>query len=237
MRPVERGVAPAVYAKYQDAGPDLQAAIGDYCSYCERQIETHLAVEHIQPKSLVTALATQWSNFLLGCVNCNSCKGDTPINLPDYLWPDADNTLRAIEYKVGGIVSVKMPNPTHIQTKAKNTIELVGLDKDPGNPDIARRPSDKDKRWKRRFEAWQLAVRYREKIRECERLAPDVTISDHVRSSAVDVALGRGMFSIWWTVFDGDTDMRRRLREAFVGTHSGSFDVNEELVARPLGQV
>ena len=45
MRPVERGAALRVYTKYQDAGPDLQARLGDYCSYCERQIETNLAVE------------------------------------------------------------------------------------------------------------------------------------------------------------------------------------------------
>ena len=57
MRPVDKGTAPTVYTKYQDAGPDLQSRLGDYCSYCERQIETHLAVEHIQPKSDVPGTA------------------------------------------------------------------------------------------------------------------------------------------------------------------------------------
>lgn len=94
MRPVDKGAAPAVYTRYQDAGPDLQVRIGDYCNYCERQIETNLAVEHVRPKSHVAALRTDWTNFLLACVNCNSSKGDTPVNLPDYFWPDADNTLR-----------------------------------------------------------------------------------------------------------------------------------------------
>src|SRR5260221_6501574 len=75
MRPVDKGAAPALYENYQEAGPDLQVRLGDFCSYCERQIETHLAVEHVQPKSHVPALATVWSNFLLGCVHCNSSKG------------------------------------------------------------------------------------------------------------------------------------------------------------------
>lgn len=237
MRPVDKGVTTKVYAKYQDAGLDLQAVLGDYCSYCERQIETHLAVEHVQPKSIVTALATQWVNFLLGCVNCNSCKGDTAVVITDFLWPDTDNTLRAFDYKAGGVVCVNNANAADIQTKAKCTIELVSLDKDPGNPDPTRRPSDSDKRWKRRLEAWQLAVKYRAKIQDCERHTSDMTIRDHVRSSTVDVALGRGMFSIWWTVFEDDSDMRRRLREAFIGTHGGCFDANEDLVARAGGQV
>src|SRR5690242_20526604 len=104
MRPVDKGLPSAVYTSYQDAGPDLLGRIGDYCSYCERQIETNLAVEHIQPKSLVPTLRNSWSNFLLGCVNCNSSKGDTPVNLSDYFWPDQDNTLRAFEYVRGGLV-------------------------------------------------------------------------------------------------------------------------------------
>ena len=99
MRPVDKGAAPAVYAKYQDAGPDLQARLGDYCSYCERQIETNLAVEHIQPKSHVPALRTDWTNFLLGCVNCNSSKGNTPINLRDYFWPDARQHVARIRIR------------------------------------------------------------------------------------------------------------------------------------------
>ena len=75
MRPVDKGVAPARYVRYQDANSDLRGRIGDYCSYCERQIETHLAVEHVQPKVRRTTLRNSWSNFLLGCVNCNSSKG------------------------------------------------------------------------------------------------------------------------------------------------------------------
>lgn len=227
VRPVDKGSAPAAYARYEDAGPDLQNRLGDYCSYCERQIETNLAVEHIQPKSRVSALRLDWSNFLLGCVNCNSRKGNTPINLPDYLWPDCDNTLRAIEYVRGGLVQ---PNPTlstQVQAKAQATIALTGLDRYPGSP--GRKPSSSDRRWNKRRELWQLAERDRQRLATND--------SSVVRELIVENALGRGMFSIWWTAFVGDADMRRRLREAFLGTHAGSFDVNEDLVARAGGQV
>ena len=42
MRPVDKGAAPAVYTHYKNARVDLIGRLGDYCSYCERQIETHL---------------------------------------------------------------------------------------------------------------------------------------------------------------------------------------------------
>lgn len=227
MRPVDKGVEPATYADYKDARGDLADRLGDYCSYCERQIETHLAVEHVQPKCHVAELLNDWSNFLLGCVNCNSSKGKTQVNLSDYLWPDLDNTLLALEYVRGGLVRPNSNLLQEAQNKARATIGLVGLDKDPGNP--GREPSDADQRWLRRQQAWQIAERDRQIL--------DSNDSPDIRELIIQNALGRGMFSIWWTVFRGDSDMRRRLREAFIGTHVGCFDPNEDLVPRAGGQV
>jgi len=227
MRPVDKGAAPAVYAEYHDAGPDLRARLGDYCCYCERQIETTLAVEHVQPKSSVPALLTDWKNFLLGCVNCNSSKGDTPINLMDYLWPDVDNTLRAFEYIRGGMIQPSETLVPILVAKARATIALAGLDRYPGH--AGREPTSADLRWLRRQQAWEKATHYREKL-----AAQD---TDTLREAITDVATGRGEFSIWWTVFVGDTDMRRRLREAFIGTHGACFDVNENPVPRAGGQL
>ncbi len=227
MRPVDRGTAPTTYARYQDAGPDLRERLGDYCSYCERQIETHLAVEHIRPKSVERALRTNWGNLLLGCSNCNSIKGDTPISLVDYFWPDADNTLRAFEFIPGGLID---PHPSLLPamaTKAVATLQLTGLDRYPGHG--GREPTTSDQRWLRRREAWAKAERCR------DILAEQNTVE--VRELIVDVATARGMFSIWWTVFAGDVDMRRRLRQAFVGTHRASFDINENTVPRVGGQL
>lgn len=227
MRPVDRGAAPAVYARYQDAGPDLQARLGDYCSYCERQIETNLAVEHVQPKSHVPALRTDWTNLLLGCVNCNSSKGDTPVNLPDYFWPDADNTLRAFDYVRGGMIRPHPALAPGLATKAQATISLTGLDRDPGNP--GREPTSADQRWLRRQQAWEKAERCRDILASQD--------TAHIRELIAEVAAGRGEFSIWWTVFVRDVGIRRRLREAFLGTHGGSFDANEDLLPRVGGRL
>lgn len=227
MRPVDKGAAPKVYTNYRDAAHDLRSRLGDYCSYCERQIETHLAVEHIQPKSLVPELLNSWSNFLLSCVNCNSCKLDTTVNLPDYLWPDTDNTLRSLEYVRGGLIRPNLSLPEHIQNKAQAIIELTGLDKDPSNP--GREPTLADLRWLRRQQVWQLAEKNRQIL--CNNNSPEV------RGLIVENATSRGMFSIWWTVFESDLDMRQRLREAFIGTDQDSFDAREELKPRSGGQV
>ena len=227
MRPVDKGAAPGIYAQYQDAGPDLRARLGDYCSYCERQIETNLAVEHIHPKSVVQALITEWANFLLACTNCNSTKGDAPIELIDYFWPDADNTLRTFEYLPGGLIGPQ-PELSHTNSmKALATLNLTGLDRYPGSP--VQEPTKSDQRWLRRQQAWEKATRCQDV------LATQDTVE--VRELIVDVALGRGHFSIWWTVFTDDVDMRRRLREAFIGTHEASFDINENSIPRAGGQL
>lgn len=227
MRPVERGDAPQVFASYRDAYPFLVERLGDYCSYCERQIETHLAVEHVQAKSPVPALENEWSNFLLGCVNCNSSKGDAAVALTDYLWPDSENTLSAFTYSMGGLVDPKAGLNPALSAKALATIKLVGLDKYPGNP--GREPTAADLRWQRRREAWQQAEYCKSLIEEND--------CEQVRALVVQVAKGRGMYSIFWNVFRDDPEMKRRLREAFSGTSPACFDADEGLLPRPGGQI
>lgn len=227
MRPVDKGTAPvATYANYAAALPDLEQRLGRYCSYCERYIATNLAVEHVQAKSLVPAMALTWSNFLLACVNCNSCKGDTPVTIADYLWPDSDNTLRAFEYSSGGVVAPRAALAAPLRAKAQASAALVGLDRVPG---AAIPPTQSDLRWLKRFETWRKA---NDALR---RLAQNDTVE--LREQIVDTALAIGLFSIWWTVFAVDGNMRSRLRAAFVGTCSNSFDANDNLQARPGGQL
>lgn len=228
MRPVEKGAAPRDYIDYKDAGSDLMQKIGDYCSYCERKIETHLAVEHIQPKVYHPELENSWNNFLLSCVHCNSSKGQFDVVLNDYYWPDRDNTLLALEYSEGGLVRPYPSLEDADRSKAQETINLTGLDKYPGNP--GRNPTDSDKRWQARHKAWQLAEKARDRLAKQED-------NQLLREQIVDTAASRGMFSIWWTVFADDTDMRRRLRKAFAGTHADSFDENENPVPRVGGQL
>ena len=227
MRPVDKGRTPTVYSSCEKAKTDLRSRLGDYCSYCERWIATNLAVEHIEPKSVASVLSKTKANLLLACGNCNSTKGKTPIIRVDYFWPDIDNTLRAFEYGPGGLIG---PHPCLMPTMAKKaatTLQLTGLDRHPGN--CGREPTPFDLRWEQRQETWQMAKRYR------ARLAIQNTAV--MREIIVENATARGMFSIWWTVFAGDVDMRRRLREAFTGTHGASFDANENPVPRAGGQL
>ena len=219
MRPVDRGSPPPLaYSKYQDAAPLLINKLGCYCSYCERQIETHLAVEHIQPKSLNAGLLLDWNNFLLGCAHCNSSKGDTSVNLDDYLWPDTDNTLLGFQYHVGGIVSPASALPDFIEKKVRAMIMLVGLDKDHGNRDKARHPSVSDNRWSHRRQTWDLAQKAK-----CDLQRRD---NNEVREWIVETAINRGGFSIWFTILGDDKDMRLRLINAFTGTATNCFDQN-----------
>lgn len=225
MRPVEKATAPNTYTAYQDAAHDLRARLGGYCSYCERYIETHLAVEHVQPKSRHAKLTTAWTNLLLACVHCNSCKGKKRVSLKKFYWPDRDNTLRALNYGTGGVIRAGTSLRASDKARANATIALTGLDRDPGS--ATKKPTASDERWRRRNEAWVLARRY----------VAELPLNDtpFVRNLIVDVAKTRGMFSIWWTAFAGNTDMRRRLRKAFLGTCPNSFDANENLTARPGG--
>lgn len=227
MRPVDKGASPvATYANYAAALPDLEQRLGRYCSYCERYIATNLAVEHVQAKSLVPALALTWSNFLLACVNCNSCKGDTPVTVADYLWPDCDNTLRAFEYRTGGMVAPHPALAAPVLAKAQASAALVGLDRVPG---AGTPPTHSDLRWLKRFETWRKA---NDALR---RLSQNDTVE--LREQIVDTAIATGLFSIWWSVFAADANMRSRLRAAFVGTCPNSFDASGNLQARPGGQL
>lgn len=86
MRPVERGPAPRTYTKYGDAIGDLEERLGIYCSYCERRLPISLAIEHVVPKDLHPELEVEWTNFLLACSNCNSVKGNKPVDIDDFIY-------------------------------------------------------------------------------------------------------------------------------------------------------
>lgn len=230
MRPVDRGVAPlGAFTSYREAAAPLMRALGDYCSYCERHIPTHMAVEHIQPKSWVPALLLSWGNFLLACGNCNSNKGSTPIVLADYFWPDTDNTLRAFEYKNGGLVEPSYGLAAALLLKVQATIDLLGLDKYPSNPDPTKEPTAADLRWQHRRQLWDCAERSKQRL-----LAND---SVELREQVVESAVLRGSFGIWYAVVGFDLDMRRRLIAAFRGTPTNCFDAAALPVLRPGGAI
>ena len=187
------------FAQYGRAKGPLIERIGEYCSYCERPGDLH--VEHVVPRSAAPDLETEWSNLLLGCVNCNSRKSDKNKTRQGYLWPDRDATYAAFVYRSGGRVSVKEGLAPRQRRKASALFGLVGLG-ETGTPT--------DRRWHKRRQAWDQAVMARALIGD-----------EKSRILAVNIALGTGFFSVWMAVFDGDDDMRARLIEAFPGTRTG----------------
>ena len=125
MRPVNRGVAPRTYARYGEAIGDLEDRLGIYCSYCERWIPVGLAVEHKAPKSRHPSRELEWDNFLLGCTNCNSVKGDTDVADDEILWPDRDNLMLALEYSKGGFVGLAGSLDPSIKPRARKLIKAA----------------------------------------------------------------------------------------------------------------
>lgn len=234
MRPVNRGDSPTdkdgiqiEFKDYGDARDDLIKRIGDYCSYCESPLLAP-AIEHIQPKSKEAALENDWGNFLLACTYCNSIKKDKEIsvsNLNDYFWPDCDNTFRAFIYEKDRSPQIDTSLNPRNQQLAGNTLGLTGIDREPTHPQL----SKKDRRWKKRIEAWEKAERA--KIH----LSQNSTIQ--MRIQIIDTATGTGFWSVWMTVFQGDSDMRRRLIEAFQGTCVTCFDQNIQSIHRPGGNI
>lgn len=220
MRPVDKGSAPAQFKHYRDACAPLEQRLGRYCCFCERRIETHLAVEHLMPKSLHSNLTLTWDNFLVACGNCNSNKGDQAVTRPPYgnhthLWPDEHNTLLAFVY-IGRWVEVGLANTHPAFTLAAETVKLLGLDKYPEHLDRKRRPSPTDQRWKFRENVQGVAERARQNLRDTDTPA--------MRRQIIDTALGYGGFSIWFATFAGDADMQQRLIEAFPATAKNCFD-------------
>ena len=225
MRPVAKGAAPNTYSVFTDAQPDLVAVIDRFCSFCGRFVAAGIHVEHKLPQNEYKSKALKWDNFLLACHNCNSTKGHGRMRLSDHFWPDTDNTMRAFRYLPGGVIRANHHLSKKNQRKANRTIKLTGLDRVPGNIPA---PTDRDLRWKDRQSEWGKAVLARTQL---------ATYDTPQQRDFIIAAAQKGIFSIWWTVFKGDVDMRRRLRNAFLGTDATCFDASENLVPRPGGQL
>ena len=231
MRPIQRGPSPypVDLENYKDAKPHLVARMGPYCSYCERRVNTMLAVEHIQPKDLPAYrnLIGCWGNFLLACFNCNSCKTDNDVVLADVLLPDRDNTFLAFSYLPDGSV-IPAPDLSESEKRmAAKSLEVTGLDK---KASAIRDENGKEvalDRVSQRMQAW---------------LNAEASLADFqtgpgnaaLRSQIVRNATATGFFSIWMTVFASEVDMRNRLIDAFEGTRrSGCFDPITTLPVSP----
>lgn len=207
MRRVDRGPWPQedghrkVFRPYRKAKSDLLKRLGRYCSYCERRGDLH--VEHVVPKVHRSDLAEEWTNFLLGCVNCNSIKGSRNRSRDGYTWPDEDVPWSAFDYLPGGRVEVAANLPDSDRIKAERLFDLVGLGRRP-----AADPEAKDMRYLYRLEAWDTAQMARNKL--------DKKHTD--TESVVELAKATGFWSVWMKVFEGNADVRGHLRDAFPGS-------------------
>ncbi|WP_071190851.1 HNH endonuclease [Trichormus sp. NMC-1] len=205
MRPVVRGKNTKVFKDYRNARKNLIDQLGEYCSYCEMRLGSSLAVEHILPQALFSDEKTNWENFCLACINCNSTKKspmerrwkDSWQNLhiisakiaarSEFYWLDQDNTFRAFEYTKGGHIQVHPFLSLEEQKVAQATVEMVGLDKTP-KPDMQM----KDRRWINRKDAWETAERYRQNLRKCN----DEELLKQMQDMIVSHAVDKGFFSV-----------------------------------------
>ena len=203
-RPLDDGNNPKRHHPYNEAKSDLLERIGGYCSYCERPGELH--VEHVVPRHHRQDLAEEWTNFLLGCANCNGIKGHRNDSRSGYLWPDQDDTEAAFEYLPDGIVQVRPDLSERDRVQATNLFNLVGLGRRP-----AANPRASDLRWRKRREAWGQAVEARETLRRADD-------GDGVLELVVRLAAAVGFWSVWMTVFADLPRVRELLRDRFPGT-------------------
>ncbi len=236
MRPVIRGPWPkdkngdkVQYKDYTNARRELISRIGECCSYCEMHLDSALAIEHVQPKKTSGELSTivsrelDWNNFLLACPNCNSIKGSKDVDMDDYFWPDRDNTFRAFHYAEGGVVEPAEFLSDNAKKIAENTILLTGLDKNPNAQNAA------DRRWNNRRECWDIAERAKKRLERND--------SVDLRDQIAETASAKGFWSIWMTVFENDSDMKKRLIDAVPGTAEECWEGDYQPVHRPGGQV
>ena len=225
MRPVVRGKVPKdskgadiVFKKYGEAKRDLIDRIGKYCSYCERRINSHLAIEHVRPKKKVPKLKLKWTNFLLACSNCNSAKGEDDLNLADYFWPDTDNPFAYLLYNDSGLVKVKSGLSAVDRMKAENTIKLTGLDKLAPKPNTGDFNKASDLRVEDRLEAWREANDY---LEDYESTKPE--FRKQMAKLLVTIVKYEGFWSIWMTVFQDHPTVTQELVNGILGTNKVYF--------------
>ncbi len=237
MRPVVRGSWPKdehgneiQYKEYANARKKLISRIGECCSYCEMHLDSALAIEHVRPKKPegvalpIVSRELDWNNFLLACTNCNSTKGNNDVEMGEYFWPDRDNTFRAFHYAEGGVIEPAGFLSDDEKQMAESTISLTGLDKTPNAQNAS------DRRWNNRRECWDMAERAKERLERND--------SVDFRDQIAETAFAKGFWSVWMTVFEDDSDMKKRLMDGIPGTAEECFGEGDyQLVHRPGGLV
>lgn len=219
MRPIIKGDWPtdAAGAKIQfngwgEAKPYLIDNTGLFCHFCEMKLDNTPAVEHVKPKALKHSpnLQNHWANLMLICDYCNSRKTKAQIKLYDYYWPHKNNTFKALNMDMTGIIKVNDGLVSPQLDKAENIIELYGLDK---TTDTA---GGMDARLRARLEAMSKAIN-----RLLEYQAGQATVQ-----AIVDNASSSGFWSVWFRMFKNHPVVLNALLNDFHfrGTATACFD-------------
>jgi uncharacterized protein (TIGR02646 family) len=211
MRPVNKNLYTqnkTTYSPYGKAKDDLFSAIGNFCSYCEREgFHSALDVEHIKDKYTYPSEELSWDNFLLSCKNCNSCKSTKEIT--NVLLPDRDNTFEVFVYLESGFIQCHPALTNEVKQKAQALIDLVRLDRIPGRKGY----NGNDKLWQERKAKWELAQRYLKKYQ----------LNDCDIETIKDLALESGFWSIWMRAFENFPEVQKELINSFKGTRKEFF--------------
>ncbi len=218
----ETFIVQATYKPHTDARMPLEANLGTYCSYCE-VFSSDLEVEHIVSQNQDSSKTHDWDNFLLSCGRCNGSdnKGSKTVDLNLMYFPHQNNTFLAFQYLEGGLVILSPALTTAQSSKAQTTLNLLGLAKQ------ARDRHRNDTRWKHRRQAWELAD---DSLKELENQQTNI-------SNIIKMALAKGFFSVWFTVFEKHIEVRKALIEAFIGTARNCFDTNCNPIPRNTNDI
>jgi uncharacterized protein (TIGR02646 family) len=100
---------PAIWGKHKKL---IAAMSFRKCVYCEGPISGPRAshVEHFKPKTIFPSLAYQWSNYFLGCADCNLSKANKWPERGSYLRPDQGDPSRHFVFEADGTVTAVRSN-------------------------------------------------------------------------------------------------------------------------------
>ena len=224
MRPVNRGKNSKPFKSNKDSRKKLAEVLGWYCSYCEMGVRNMIELEHVVPHSKGGA-KRGWNNFLLACRYCNSIKSNRNKSRNDYLFPDIDNTDLAFEYSENKLIEVEKNLAHPIKKYARNTINLLGLDRFPGGK---KEPTQSDTRWVFRYETWSMAKLSLQnwKLKPCPELAVQIGLT----------AKGTGFYSIWLKVFNEMDEVLTEIQKNYIGTYNET-DTNGKRKKRKHGKI
>lgn len=225
MRPVNSIPSGASLSDHKNAKPNLVAAMGEFCCYCERAQEARdLDVEHIKPQISHPKVALKWSNFLLACTTCNTYKKHYQGNnrqtgiLIKQAWPHLDNTFGVFDYDKYGRVKVAgaLTNAAHA-AMADRTLRMAGLDRTPAVSATYQELGLDYDSTSRRANVWRKA--------ETALNAFLQNPTDIQVQSIADQAESAGFFSIWMHVFANQKAVRRKLIQVFKAS-AACFDLS-----------